>query len=318
MTLPKISIVIRCFNEEKHISKLLAGIVKQNYLNKEIIVVDSGSTDDTIKIAETFGVKIVNISPDEFSFGRALNRGCAAASGEYLVFASAHVYPVYDDWLEKLVQPFENPKISCVYGKQRGNHLTKFSEHQIFAKWFGEKSIENQSHPFANNANCAIRKSVWEKFKYNEELTGLEDIEFAKRILNNGSQLCYVSEAEIIHVHEETPEKIFNRYHREAIALKAIFPNESMSFFTFCKLFIFNAISDCLHAFQKGVLFKNIMDIFKFRYLQFLGAYKGLKDLRSLTSDLKRTMYYPLGVNLESKSAEHRSEKAKIEYGDAQ
>src|SRR3546814_7985622 len=72
-------------------------------------------------IASRFPFKLVSIRPEDFPFGRSLNRGCAVASGEFIVIASAHVYPVYEDWLEKLLAPFADPSIALTYGKQRGN-----------------------------------------------------------------------------------------------------------------------------------------------------------------------------------------------------
>ena len=71
----KVSIVIRCYNEAKHIGKLLNGLTQQTVSDIEIIVVDSGSSDDTLIIANRYPVKILSITPEEFSFGRALNLG---------------------------------------------------------------------------------------------------------------------------------------------------------------------------------------------------------------------------------------------------
>ena len=71
----KLSLVIRCLNEEKHIGKLLAGVMEQTVKDVEVVVVDSGSTDATLSIASRFPVKIVNIKPEDFSFGYALNVG---------------------------------------------------------------------------------------------------------------------------------------------------------------------------------------------------------------------------------------------------
>ena len=105
----KLSIVIRCYNEEEHIGRLLSGIMQQTVKDVEVVIVDSGSTDATLSIASRYPIRVVHIAPQEFSFGRSLNRGCAAATGDILVFASAHVYPLYDDWLEKLVRPFDDP-----------------------------------------------------------------------------------------------------------------------------------------------------------------------------------------------------------------
>src|SRR5215207_9077186 len=93
------SIVIRAYNEQNHIGRLLEGIRHQTLKDVEVILVDSGSTDSTIEIAELFGARVVSIPPEEFSFGRSLNYGVQEATHEFIVIASAHVYPVYPDWL---------------------------------------------------------------------------------------------------------------------------------------------------------------------------------------------------------------------------
>jgi glycosyltransferase involved in cell wall biosynthesis len=287
------SIVIRCFNEERHIGKLLHGVTEQTVQDVEIVIVDSGSVDGTLSIASRFPVKIVSIKPEEFSFGRSLNLGCAEATNEYIVIASAHVYPVYRDWLEQMLRPFKDPKIGLVYGQQRGGENSKFSEQQIFEKWFPDSSQLAQSHPFCNNANAAIRKSLWEEFRYNEEITGLEDIDFAHRILKTDCKIAYTSQAAICHIHNEVPRQTYNRYRREAIALKRISPDEHFSLSDFLRLFTHNVVSDYLKAMKSGCSSRDLLEIPLFRLMQFWGTFRGFKDSCPVTSHLKKTFYYP-------------------------
>jgi rhamnosyltransferase len=127
----KCSVVIRAYNEEKHIGRLLEGIRQQTIGDVEVILVDSGSTDGTVSIAEAFGARIVRIPSEEFTFGRSLNFGVQEARGEFVVIASAHVYPVYPDWIESLLRPFEDGQVALTYGKQRGPDTAKYSEQQI-------------------------------------------------------------------------------------------------------------------------------------------------------------------------------------------
>ncbi len=61
-------------------------------------------------------------------------------------------------------------------------------------------------------------RSLWEKHHYDETLTGLEDLAWAKWAKEQGHTISYVAEAEIIHVHNETPHGVYNRYRREAMA----------------------------------------------------------------------------------------------------
>ena len=307
----KCSIVIRCYNEEQHIEKLLKGIVEQTVKDIEIIIVDSGSTDATVSIASRYPVRILSIRPEEFSFGRALNIGCQAANSEFIVIASAHVYPVYRDWLEQLLAPFKDPQVALVYGKQQGNELTKYSEHQVFAKWFPDQSNWNQPHPFCNNANAAIRRSLWQSLPYDEKLTGLEDLHWAKQAQQLGYKIAYTADAPIVHVHDESFVRIYNRYRREAIALKQIFPQEHFHLWDLTRLFLGNTISDFYHAWHDGVISFNLSKIFLFRLMQFWGIYRGFHD--RVSSQLKQTFYYPKGFVRSQPSRDMTAERL-IDY----
>ena len=145
------TIVIRAYNEEKHIGRLLEGIRQQTIRDVEIILVDSGSTDGTVPVAESFEARVVRIPSVEFTFGRSLNLGIQAATRELVVIASAHVYPVYPDWLEVLLRPFEQERIALTYGKQRGPETANFSEKQIYHQWYPDVSKPRQATAFFHN-----------------------------------------------------------------------------------------------------------------------------------------------------------------------
>jgi len=286
------SIVIRAYNEEKHIGRLLEGIRHQTIKDVEVILVDSGSTDGTVSVAESFGARIVHIRPEEFTFGRSLNYGIKAAKRELIVIASAHVYPVYPDWLETLLGPLQDDSVALTYGKQRGYEGSKYSEHQIFHQWYPDVSKPKQETAFCNNANAAIRKSLWEKNNYDETLTGLEDLAWAKWAKEQGHAIAYVAEAEIIHVHNETPHGVYNRYRREAMALRKIYPEAHFNFYDFLRLTATNIFSDLWHAVRERVLLKNISSIFWFRFMQFHGTRLGHRETSLITPQLRETFYY--------------------------
>jgi glycosyltransferase involved in cell wall biosynthesis len=258
----------------------------------EVILVDSGSTDATVSIAESFGAKVVHIRPEEFTFGRSLNLGVREATRELVVIASAHVYPVYPDWLESLLNPFEDEKVALAYGKQRGPDFAKFSEQQIFHQWYSDQSRHDQETAFCNNANAAIRKNLWEKHPYDESLTGLEDLAWAKWAHEQGHAISYVAEAEIIHVHNETPSGVYNRYRREAMALRKIYPEAHFNFYDFLRLTATNILSDLWHATRERVLLKNFTSIFWFRTMQFHGTRMGHRETSLITPQLRETFYY--------------------------
>lgn len=290
---PKCSVVIRSFNEERHICRLLTGILQQTIKDDvEIVLVDSGSTDATLAIASFFPVKVVSIPSSEFTFGRSLNIGCDAAAGDILVFISAHCYPLYEDWLEKMLEPFEDDSIAIVYGKQRGNETTRFAEHRVFEKWFPNESVHYQDNPFCNNANSAVRKSVWKDFPYDETLTGLEDLDFAKRTMAKGHRLAYQAEAEIIHVHDETWTQVRTRYLREAMALKRVFPEERFPFTDFMRHFVSNTVNDLVSASRKNVFAKEWLEIILFRFNQFFGTWRGYNTRNQMSQALRQSFYF--------------------------
>ncbi len=309
-----ISFVIRCYNEEQHIGRLLTGIMKQDIKDdKEIILVDSGSTDATLSIASRYDVKVVHIPPEEFSFGRALNRGCEAATGELVVIVSSHCYPRYNDWLSKMIGSFKDKKVALVYGKQRGDENTKYTEHQIFAKWFPEESDPNQDHPFCNNANAVIRRAIWEKMPYDENLTGLEDLDWAKRAMKEGYKIAYSADAVIIHVHEESYWNIRMRYRREAVALKHIM-HQQFSLLDAVRLFISNTLSDYYHAFRDGKILGNIISILGFRLMQFWGTYRGFSQHGRVEKKLKEQFYFPKGFKRKREETDKNGKIHEIDY----
>ncbi len=314
--LGRVSIIIRCCNEEHHIGRLLEGIGQQTVSGVEVIVVDSGSTDATLAIASRYPVKIISINREDFSFGYALNVGCSAATGDLLVLASAHVYPLHRDWLERLLAPFANEKVALVYGRQVGNELANFAENQVLRKWFPEKSDSNQDHPFCNNANAAVRRSLWERFPYDETLTGLEDLAWARQAMGAGYRIAYEAQAEVVHVHNERPQLLLNRYRREAIALKRIFPEERFGLLDFIHRLSQNVVSDLFHAARQGVLWQSLPGIMVFRCMQFWGTYRGFAQHGAVTRQLRQKFYYPNELatagprTIESETVRHR-----IDYG---
>lgn len=289
-----VSIVIRTYNEAANLARLLEGIAQQQASFRfETVLVDSGSTDDTVAIALRHGARVVHILPDEFSFGYSLNRGIEAAQGEFCVLVSGHCYPVDPHWLHHLITPFVDPTVAVVYGKQRGADTTRYSEHQIFQQWFPDEAPGKQSLAFCNNANCAIRRALWLERRYDESITGLEDLEWAGCMTRRGFSVYYAPDAGVIHLHNETYWQIFRRYEREALALHAMYPHSSFSFVDFLKLFSLNVASDCCHAVREGAFLRNVFGIAAMRLCQFWGTYKGHNYLDAVSQELKYKFYYP-------------------------
>ena len=97
--------------------------------------------------------------------------------------------------------------------------------------WFPDVGDDDQQTPFCNNANCAVRAEAWRALPYDETLTGLEDLDWAKRALAAGWKLVYDADARVAHIHNEPFAKTRNRYRREAIAHRRIFHDQHVSLF---------------------------------------------------------------------------------------
>lgn len=291
--MPVCSIIIRAYNEEQHIGRLLEGLCQQSVKDIQVILVDSGSTDATMEVAAHYGAEVVQIAPQDFTFGRSLNLGISHAKADMLVMASAHVYPVYPDWLERLLDPFKDPKVALTYGKQRGATESQFSEQEIFRHWYSDHTDLHQTHPFCNNANAAIRRELWEQHPYNENLPALEDLAWARWVHDQGWAIAYVAEAEVVHVHHETWKGITNRYRREGMAFKQMYPQENFHLWDLARLWVSNVASDWHVAAERKVLGDYWWKVMRFRWMQFLGTYQGYHQSGTLTWKLKQAFYYP-------------------------
>ena len=303
------SIIIRTFNEERHLGDLLEAIGRQRGedLAWEVILVDSGSTDGTVAIAEALGARVVHIDKSEFSFGRSLNLGCSVAQGDAIVFVSGHCVPADDRWLAQLVEPLRSSHIAMTYGRQIGGHQSKFSELQLFDKFYPTLSCIPQSGFFVNNANSALARSVWEAFHFDEELTGLEDMHLGRRLVGAGRQIGYVAEAAVYHYHHETWSAVRRRYEREAIALQHILPEIHITLVDFGRYFTQAIVHDMAAASSIHRALGLLPEIVMFRLMQFWGTYRGNHRHRQLSRSQKERYFYPKGTTGEVVALASRS-----------
>jgi glycosyltransferase involved in cell wall biosynthesis len=289
------SIIIRTFNEEYYLAELLTAIRKQErtWGDIETIVVDSGSTDRTLPIAESFNCQITHISKKDFTFGRSLNQGCEHARGEILVFISGHCVPVGNDWLTQLIEPLVNGTAVYSYGRQVGRDSTNFSEYQVFEKYYPPESRIPQEGFFCNNANAALMKSAWESDHFDEGLTGLEDMHLARRLVEQGKAIAYVAEAGVFHIHNESWRNIKLRYERESLALQKIMPELQLSLADIIRYYLAAVMHDARLAAKRKVLLAEMRGIMIFRFMQYWGTYKGNHRHRKLSARRKESYFYP-------------------------
>jgi len=197
-----ISLIIRTKNEERWIGQCIRRVLSQSTPDEvEIVVVDNQSTDKTLERAlrECPDIRIVQIK--EFFPGRAINEGIRASNGELLAILSAHCLPVESDWLASLTRNFNEPGMAGVYGRQIPTKFTSASDKRDLLLTFGLDRRIQQLDSFFHNANSMIRRDVWERFPFDEEVTNIEDRVWAKQVLEAGYTLAYEPEAPVYHHH---------------------------------------------------------------------------------------------------------------------
>lgn len=194
-----VSIIIRSKNEEKWIGSCLRSILNQSFKNYEIILVDNYSTDSTKKIANNFKVKIINIA--KYKPGVSINRGIKAAKGNIIVILSAHCIPKDKNWLSNLIKPLKNKNIAGVYGRQEPLSYSTDYDKRDLINTFGLDKIIQKNDPFFHNANSALLKKTWSKFKFNEKVDSLEDRVWGQNVISKGLKIIYQPIASVYHYH---------------------------------------------------------------------------------------------------------------------
>jgi rhamnosyltransferase len=201
------SIIIRTRNEQRWIGRVLERLASQTYSNFEIIIVDSGSTDNTLSIVSTFAdrvgekhwVKVVHIKPEEFSYPHALNIGIQASQAtKYIAILSAHSLPVSAKWLESGVGYIDkHEKISGVYGPLKALPDGTFWDKVIHNFWYikemfacfpkSYRIVGREDVGVLGFTNALIRRELWDQYHFNEAFgNGGEDGDWAKYWFNKG------------------------------------------------------------------------------------------------------------------------------------
>ena len=291
----RISVIIRTLNEGRHLDELLAAIASQDTrgLGVEVIIVDSGSTDATLDIAARRGCRILHISREEFSFGRSLNIGCEAARGDLLAITSGHCVPTGPDWLLNLCKPLLEGNAGYSYGRQIGGPHSRFSESRVFSKYYPETSRVPQEGIFCNNANAALERSTWERYRFDEQLTGLEDMYLSRQLVADGGRVAYVADAVVVHHHDESASQVRRRYEREAIALQKIMPQVHVGILDTCRYILSSIWGDFLARGKAAGPRNSLADIASYRWNQYIGAWRGNHQHRMLSHAEKDKYFFP-------------------------
>jgi rhamnosyltransferase len=228
----KTSILVLTKNEAENIGACLKAVYSQRAVDSfEVVLVDSGSTDETLDIARRFPVRMVEIPPEKFHHARTRNLAATLSEGEILVFLVADATPVSESWLSSLIANFHDPRVGAVYGRQLPKPGSSVEREDALATLYGDKRIVKDpvhrnglGYRFYHfsNVNAAIRRRVWEVARFPEDLRVFEDMGIAKRILDDGWKIVYEPESTVFHSHSHTTVGLFKRYFDLGYTLKVL------------------------------------------------------------------------------------------------
>jgi rhamnosyltransferase len=173
--------------------------------------IDSGSSDGTVDIASSFDVRVEKISPTEFHHGRTRNLGASLARGRFLVFLGPDAQPLDSTWLRNLIAPFADVEVAAAYGrqipKQDANPIERFFLEQIYPRnerTYSRRDLD-EGNPerivLLSDVCSALRRSVWERLRFDEKIIMSEDQEIARRILKQGWKIVYEPKCRVYHSH---------------------------------------------------------------------------------------------------------------------
>lgn len=223
-----VSLIIPTLNAEPWLDDLLSALLRQTLLPDEILLVDSGSSDNTLKIAERYVrehsfFRLIAIKKEEFDHGGTRTMAARQSSGDILLFMTQDAVPADNTALELLLRPFaENNNLAAAYGRQLpAKDATFFSEHlRLFN--YPEKSqlrclrdwkIYGFKTVFISNSFAAWRHDLLKEQGYfPEQLLFGEDTVALAKILEKGYYAAYISEAAVIHSHNYSIIQDFKRY----------------------------------------------------------------------------------------------------------
>lgn len=211
-----------------HLCQHLADLRRR--LDVEVLVIDSGSSDDTVAHARNAGLRVHEIPAEEFCHGRTRNLGVEMAVGEVVCFLTQDVLPCTPDWPRRFAAALAEPGVVGVYGRQVPRSAETMEMFFVGLNYPSEPLRfdpgAGSHHPrpgrvLFSNAFSAVRRSVALEIPFVDTVPVSEDQVWAYQALAAGHSIAYEPEAEALHGHRYSLQGLFRRTHLIGQALRA-------------------------------------------------------------------------------------------------
>jgi glycosyltransferase involved in cell wall biosynthesis len=237
---PTVAIPVR--DGGKLLERTLAALARQT-VKHELLVCDSGSTDDSVQLARTHGARVLAIDPSQFSHGGTRNLLMDNSSGARVAFLTQDAEPASEHWLEQLLGGFElEEDVAIVYGPYRPRPDAAPPVRLELERWFaslspdGEERVERlpareRSLPvvdlmgrrgFFTDANACLARAAWERVPF-RVVPYAEDRVLAIDMLRAGYAKAFVPGAAVLHSHDFTPLQELRRCFDEWRGLREVY-----------------------------------------------------------------------------------------------
>lgn len=208
----KISVVIPVLNGEKTLERCLVSVLKQNFDDYEIIIVDNNSTDKTKEIIDQVlkkSAKLIYIFESKPGRANARNAGVAAARGEIIAMIDADCLAP-SDWLKKIAEPIINDGESVVAGFEKDVINNYWSNRRQEADWrFMNAKINNGYINHLDTKNFAIKADLLKRLRFNPALLAGEDWDLYLRLRKENIKIKFLPELLVGHGHESSFSELF-------------------------------------------------------------------------------------------------------------
>ena len=218
-----VSIIVPTYNAGAAFKKFAEMVKKQTANIKQILVIDSSSTDQTVDIAKSFGFNVEIIAKSNFGHGKTRQYALDKISTEIAVFLTQDAL-LYDELsVENLVKFLtSDDKIAAAYGRQipypdtgilgRFARLYNYPEISTI-NTFEDRKIKGIKTAFLSDSFAAYKKSLLIQIGgFPEHVNFSEDSYVAGKLLMNGYKTMYCAEAKVYHSHDLNLLQEYRRY----------------------------------------------------------------------------------------------------------